>query len=52
VREKADTFDVAEPVKAMGRFESLLGKLVKIPKAEIKTKRKRIRLTPKPKRKG
>jgi len=52
VREKADTFEVAEPVKAMRSFEYLLGKLVKVPKGEIKAKRKRVKLTPKPKRKG
>jgi len=42
VREKADTFEVADPAKAMGRFESLLGKLVQVPKSELKAKRKRV----------
>lgn len=42
MRVKADTFEVADPVKAMGRFESLLGKLVKIPKGKLKAKRKRV----------
>jgi len=41
VRVKADTFEVADPAKAMRRFESLLGKLVKVPKGELKAKRKR-----------
>jgi len=41
VREKADTFEVADPQKAMQKFESLLGKLVKVPKSELKAKRKR-----------
>jgi hypothetical protein len=40
VRVKADTFEVAEPAKAMGRFESLLGKLVKVTKGELRAKRK------------
>jgi len=52
VRMKAETFEVGEPDKAMGRFESLLGKLVKVPKSEIKAKRKHVKPTPKPKRKG
>ena len=41
MRVKADTFEVADPMKAMERFESLLGKLVKVPKGELKAKRKR-----------
>jgi hypothetical protein len=45
---KADTFEVSDPAKAMERFESLLGKLVKVPKGELKAKRKR---AAKPKRK-
>jgi len=40
VRVKADTFEVADPANAMRRFESLLGKLVKVPKRELKAKRK------------
>jgi hypothetical protein len=39
---KADTFEVSDPAKAMERFESLLGKLVKVPKGELKANRKRI----------
>jgi hypothetical protein len=41
VRVKANEFEVADPGKAMRNFESLLGKLVKVPKGEIKAKRKR-----------
>jgi hypothetical protein len=52
VRVKAETFEVGEPGKAMRRFESLLGKLVKVPKGEIKAKRKQVRPTPKRKPKG
>ena len=43
MREKADTFEVADPAKAMRNFESLLGKLVKVPKSELKAKRKRVK---------
>jgi hypothetical protein len=43
VRVKAHEFEVADPAKAMGRFESLLGKLVKVPKGELKAKRKRVK---------
>jgi hypothetical protein len=50
VRLKAENLEVGEPDKAMGRFESLLRKLVKVPKSEIKAKRKRA--TPHLKRKG
>jgi len=39
---KAETFEVGEPDKAMGRFESLLGKLVKVPKSEIKAEAERL----------
>ena len=52
MREKANTFEVAEPDKAMRSFESLLGKLVKVTKGELKAKRKRVRQTPRPKPKG
>ena len=51
MREKADTFEVADPAKAMGRFESLLGKLVKVPKGELKPKRKRAKARQKAKAK-
>ena len=52
VRVKAETFKVGEPEKAMGRFESLLGKLVKVPKGEIKDKRKQVKPPPEGKPKG
>ena len=52
MRVKAETFRVGEPGKAMGRFESLLGKLVKVPKGEIKAKHKHIKPAPKRKPKG
>jgi hypothetical protein len=42
VKVKAETFEAGEPGKAMGRFESLLGKLVNVPKSEIKAKRKQV----------
>jgi len=41
VREKANPLEVIEPAKAMGRFESLMGRLAKIPKGELKAKHKR-----------
>ncbi len=44
MRMKAETFEVADPNKAMGRFQSLLGKLVKVPKSKhskARPKRKR-----------
>ncbi|MGA9059429.1 MAG: hypothetical protein WB763_23300 [Terriglobia bacterium] len=52
MRVKADTFKVEKPDKAMGRFESLLGKLVKVPKGEIKAKHKHVKPDPKRTRKG
>ena len=52
MREKADTFEVADPAKAMTRFESLLGKLVKVPKGDIKAKRKRVKARQKAKAKS
>jgi hypothetical protein len=52
VRVKADTFEVDRPDKAMGRFESLLGKLVKVPKGEIKAKHKHLKPAPKRRPKG
>ncbi len=50
MRKKADTFQVENPEKAMQNFQSLLGKLLKVPKSEVgvrkrkppsRTKRKR-----------
>lgn len=52
MRVKAATFKVSDPAKAMERFENLLGKLVKVPKAEIKAKRKRVAARPKRKPKA
>ena len=48
MRHKHDTFEVENPAKAMDNFTSLLGKLVKVPKAEVekhraKAKKKRMR---------
>lgn len=51
MRVKADEFEVADPAKAMERFESLLGKLVKVPKGELKAKRKRVKARQKAKTK-
>ena len=39
MRLKAETFEVENPGEAMTKFESLLGKLVKVPKAEVEEKR-------------
>jgi hypothetical protein len=50
VREKADTFQVENPKEGMQKFESLLGKLLKVPKSEIEP-RKRNPKSGKPKRK-
>ncbi len=41
MREKADTFRVEDPAKAMQNFESLLGKLLKVPKSEIGTRKRK-----------
>ena len=41
MREKADTFQVENPDKAMERFQSLLGKLLKVPKSEIGTRKRK-----------
>src|SRR5690348_5072518 len=46
VRMKAETFEVEAPDKAMGRFQSLLENLVRVPKSEVKAKRKRASWTP------
>jgi hypothetical protein len=42
VREKADTFQVENPDKAMQNFHALLGKLVKVPKAEVGTRKRKV----------
>ena len=39
MRKKADTFQVENPDKAMQNFRSLLGKLLKVPKSEIGTRK-------------
>ena len=41
MRAKAHNFKVENPAKAMDNFTSLLGKLVKVPKAEVEAKRAR-----------
>jgi len=51
VREKADTFQVENPGKAMANFQSLLGKLLKVPKGEIGTRKRKAKSRVKPKRK-
>jgi hypothetical protein len=51
VRKKADTFQVENPAKAMQNFESLLGKLLKVPKSEIGTRKRKTKRATKPKRK-
>ena len=38
MRTKADTFQAEDPGKAMQNFQSLLGKLLKVPKSEIGTR--------------
>ncbi len=40
MRIKAEQFKVDDPAETMARFQSLLGKLVKVPKSEVDTKRK------------
>ncbi len=52
MRMKAETFEVADPNKAMGRFKSLLGNLVKVPKSEVEAKIKRTKARRKRKRKS
>jgi hypothetical protein len=49
---KVETFEVADPNRAMERFKSLLGNLVKVPKSEVEAKRKRVRASSKRKRKA
>ena len=51
MRKKADTFQVEDPDKAMQNFESLLGKLLKVPKSEIGTKKRKATGPGKPKHK-
>lgn len=51
MREKADTFQVENPEKAMGEFRSLLGKLLKVPKSEIGTRQQMAKQHKKRKRK-
>jgi hypothetical protein len=41
VRKKVEHVEVNDPKKAMGEFKSLLGKLVKVPKGEVQTKRRK-----------
>ena len=40
-RIKAEDYKVSDPDATMARFKTLLGKLVQVPKHEIKAKRKR-----------
>jgi hypothetical protein len=40
-RIKAEDYKVSDPDATMARFKTLLGKLVRVPKSEIKTKPKR-----------
>jgi hypothetical protein len=41
VRTKAEDVEVADPKQAMDNFKSLLGKLMKVPKSELPSRRKR-----------
>jgi hypothetical protein len=50
VRTKVEDVEVDDPKKAMERFESLLGNLVKVPKSEVHTKRKPAKVKRKRKR--
>jgi len=43
MRVKAEQFEVENPKEAMGKFESLLGKLLRVPKSEVQKKRNRMR---------
>ena len=47
-RIKAEEYEVGDPDAAMAKFKSVLSKLVRVPKTEIKDNRKGKR----PKRKG
>ena len=51
MREKADTFQVENPDEAMEKFQSLLGKLLKVPKSEIGTRHQMAKQRKKLKRK-
>lgn len=42
-RIKAEEFEVSDPRAAMARFKVGLSKLVRVPKDEIKAKRKRVK---------
>jgi len=39
-RIKAEEYEVSDPDAAMAKFKSVLGKLVRVPKTEIKASRK------------
>ena len=41
MRKKADTFQVENPGKGMQNFQSLLGKLLRVPKSEIGTRKQK-----------
>ena len=43
MRLKAEQVEVSDPDKAWTQFQSALRKLVQVPKAEIETKRKRVK---------
>jgi hypothetical protein len=48
---KADT-EVADPDHVMGRFKSLLGNLMKVPKSEVLKSKRKPQASPKRKRKS
>ena len=50
MRTKAEDFEVSDPDKAMQRFQSVLGKVVKAPKTETKAKANHKHTTGRPKR--
>lgn len=50
VRMKAEQFEVHDPDKAMTRFQSLLGKLTRVTKHEVKAESKRRKVKRKRKR--
>ena len=52
MRKKADTFQVEDPGKALDNFQSLLGKLLKVPKSEIGIRKRKLKRGTKPMRKG
>ncbi len=51
MRPKADTFQVENPGKAMENFQSLLGKLLQVPKSEIGIRKRKATAGKKKKRK-